>query len=163
MPLLIFIVLPIIELTLFIKVGEEAGVLFVIAAIFLSAMIGMAIVRHQGFSTLQRVNEKLQKGESSAIDVISAFLLALAGLLLILPGFLTDSFGALLLIPPIRGMVAKHLLKKGGGQSVHFYGFSQRSNKNQGDTFEGEYTEENPDRKTINNHASHSIDNDDRK
>ncbi|MCY4045259.1 MAG: FxsA family protein [Cellvibrionales bacterium] len=150
MPLLIFILLPIIELTIFIKVGEVTGALFVISAIFISAMLGVSIVRHQGFSTLRRVNEKLQKGESSAEDVISGFLLALAGLLLVLPGFLTDSFGVLLLIPPVRLFLAKYLVKKGGGQHFQFYGFNQKSHTNHGDVFEGEYTQEQDDPERLN-------------
>ena len=151
MPLLVlFIIIPAIELALFIKVGAIIGVFPILAFIFLSAVIGMAVMQRQGVSTLFKVNEKLEKGETPANEVIQGFLLGVGGVFLILPGFLTDFLGILLLIPPIRRRMASYILRKSAenGQNV-FRFYQQATKKNDEHTFDGEFTREEKTKESL--------------
>ena len=104
MPLfiLLFIGLPLIEIYFLIQVGSEIGAFSTILLSILTAVIGAWLVRHQGFGILMRVRELLDRGEAPAIELMDGALILAAGLFLLLPGFLTDSLGFLLLIPPLR-------------------------------------------------------------
>ena len=112
MPLfLIFIVLPVIELTVLIKVGSHIGVLWTLVLIFLSAVIGVTILRAQGLATLMRASQRMEEGQIPAQELAEGFLLALAGALLITPGFVTDAIGFSLLVPAVRKMLLGSVLK----------------------------------------------------
>ena len=104
MPLffLLFVGVPLVELYLLIQVGSEIGALPTIALSILTAAIGTVLVRVQGFSVLLRVRDMLDRGDVPAIEVLDGALLLIAGLMLLLPGFITDALGFLLLIPPLR-------------------------------------------------------------
>jgi len=104
--LLIFILVPMIELAVLIKVGSHIGVLWTVALIFLTAIIGVAVLRVQGLSTLMRASQRMNEGQLPARELAEGFLLALAGALLLTPGFVTDAFGFLLLVPGVRGAMA---------------------------------------------------------
>lgn len=104
--LILFIVLPVLELAVLIKVGGQIGVLSTIALIFLTALAGITIMRLQGFVTLLRARQRLAEGSLPAAELAEGFLLAMAGLLLLIPGFITDVLGALLLVPPLRRAMA---------------------------------------------------------
>ena len=107
MPLLfIFILVPMIELAVLIKVGSHIGVLWTLALIFLTAIIGVTLLRAQGLATLMRAGQRLQEGQLPAQELAEGFLLALAGALLITPGFVTDAIGFTLLLPGVRGHFA---------------------------------------------------------
>jgi UPF0716 protein FxsA len=99
---LLFAGVPLLELYLLIQVGSEIGALPTIALSILTAVIGTVLVRVQGFSVLLRVRELLDRGELPALEVLDGALLLIAGLLLLLPGFITDALGFLLLLPPLR-------------------------------------------------------------
>jgi UPF0716 protein FxsA len=99
---LLFVGVPLVELYLLIQVGSEIGALPTIALSILTAVIGTFLVRVQGFSVLLRVRDMLDRGEAPAIEVLDGALLLIAGLMLLLPGFITDALGFLLLIPPLR-------------------------------------------------------------
>ncbi|MEC8523524.1 MAG: FxsA family protein, partial [Pseudomonadota bacterium] len=102
MPLLIiFILVPMAELAVLIKVGSAIGVLWTLALIFLTAIIGVHLLRQQGLATLMKANERMQQGALPAQELAEGFLLALAGALLLTPGFLTDAFGFSLLMPGV--------------------------------------------------------------
>lgn len=112
MPLfLIFIVLPVIELTVLIKVGSHIGVLWTLVLIFLSAVIGVTILRAQGLATLMRASQRMEEGQIPAQELAEGFLLALAGALLITPGFVTDAIGFSLLVPAVRKMLLGSVMK----------------------------------------------------
>jgi UPF0716 protein FxsA len=100
--LLILIGLPLFELYFLIRIGSAIGALPTIGLSILTAVLGTLLVRHQGFSVLLRIREMLDRGEVPAIEMIDGALLLVAGLFLLLPGFLTDSIGFLLLLPPLR-------------------------------------------------------------
>ncbi|WP_028294657.1 FxsA family protein [Oceanobacter kriegii] len=120
--LLIFIIVPIIELAVLIQVGGLIGVLPTIAIIFVTAILGVRLLKQQGAGVLLRAQQKMQEGGLPASELAEGFLLALAGALLLTPGFVTDAFGFALLVPAIRhsmiGNVTKFIKPKvmmGGG------------------------------------------------
>lgn len=104
MPLLflLFIIIPVIEITLFIKVGELIGLGYTIALILLSAFIGVNMLRQQGLSTLSRAQQRLNSGEIPGQEMVEGLVLAVGGALLITPGFFTDVIGFCCLIPWTR-------------------------------------------------------------
>jgi UPF0716 protein FxsA len=107
---LIFIVLPIAEIYVIIKVGEAIGVLPTIALLILDSFLGAALLRSQGRAAWNRFNEALAQGRIPAREVFDGAMVILGGAFLITPGFISDVIGLLLLIPPsrsiFRGMVA---------------------------------------------------------
>jgi UPF0716 protein FxsA len=110
----VFILVPIIEIYLFIKVGSQIGALNTVLLVLITAVIGAALLRKQGLSTMQQVQRELQRGELPATSMLQAMLLFIAGALLLTPGFFTDTLGLLLMIPPLRKFVALWLLERSG-------------------------------------------------
>ena len=100
--LALFILIPIIEIAIFIQAGSWLGLGPTLAMILLTAIIGLALIRQQGLATLFRAQEKMQSGEVPAIEMLEGIMLAASGLLLITPGFFTDTIGFLVLVPFIR-------------------------------------------------------------
>lgn len=110
--LLIFFITPIVEMYLLIEVGGYIGAWPTIALVMITAMIGVALLRIQGLSTLTRGVGRLQGGELPAREMIEGLLLAVAGALLLTPGFVTDGIGFILLTPPLRGAIAERVLAR---------------------------------------------------
>jgi len=104
--LALFIGIPALELATFIKVGAQVGVFNTIAFTFLTAIIGVALVRHQGFQALTELRQAADEGRPPVLEIASGALLLLAGILLFIPGFITDALGFLLLVPPLRKALA---------------------------------------------------------
>ena len=100
---------PLLEIALFIKVGGWIGLGPTLALIVLSAVIGAWIVRLQGISVLLRAQRQLAEGSLPVLQAFEGLCLAIAGVLLLLPGFFTDAIGALLLVPAVRRMLYRHL------------------------------------------------------
>lgn len=98
----LFFMLPVLEIAVFIIVGDEIGVLATLALCILSAAIGWIIVQKQGFDTLLRGRAALQTGHFPGQAMFDGVCIVLAGALLILPGFVSDAIGFALLIPPVR-------------------------------------------------------------
>ncbi|MGQ9658763.1 MAG: FxsA family protein [Thermochromatium sp.] len=108
--ILFFIALPLIELYVLIRVGSGIGALPTILLSILTAIMGVWLVRHQGFGVLRRVRDLLDRGEVPAIELLDGALILAAGLCLLVPGFLTDGLGFLLLIPPLRHiLIARYI------------------------------------------------------
>ena len=99
-----------LELYLLIEVGARLGGVETVFLVFMTAIAGTALVRGQGLTVLRR----LQAGRAERAEVLEGPLLVVAALLLLLPGFLTDGAGALLLIPPLRRWVARRLFDRRG-------------------------------------------------
>ena len=110
--LFLIIGIPIIEIYLFIKIGSQIGAFNTISLIFLTAIIGVAYAKHEGFNTLKSGILGLTRNEIPFYEIISGAALAFAALLLILPGFATDIFGILLIFPYTRKMFIKKFSKK---------------------------------------------------
>ncbi len=99
---ILFLVVPLVEIYFLIKVGDVIGAAWTIFAVISTAVIGAGLLRIQGASTLLRAQSNLLKGTLPAMEVMEGFALALSGVLLLTPGFFTDTLGFLLLIPPVR-------------------------------------------------------------
>jgi len=109
---LVFFLTPIVEMYLLIEVGGYIGTLPTIALVMLTAVVGIALLRTQGLATLTRGVGRLQRGEVPAQEMAEGILLAVAGALLITPGFLTDSVGFALLFPQVRAVIARRMLSR---------------------------------------------------
>jgi UPF0716 protein FxsA len=107
--LLLFIGVPLVELYVIVQVGEAIGVLPTIALLLIDTIIGSALVRSQGRTAWRRLNAAIAAGRMPAREVADGAMILLGGALLIAPGFVTDVFGALLLLPPTRAL-ARRLL-----------------------------------------------------
>ncbi len=101
-PFLLFLVIPVVEITLFILVGQHIGVAATIGIILMTAIIGASLVRQQGLQTLARLRSEVDRNEMPAKTLAEGAAILVAGLLLVTPGFLTDTIGFSLLIPPVR-------------------------------------------------------------
>ena len=105
--LLLLVIVPIIEIYLFIKVGLYIGAFNTILLILLTAIIGIMYARYEGFNTLRSGMSQLIKNQMPVYEIISGAVLAFAALLLILPGFATDLVGLLLIFPLTRKLFFK--------------------------------------------------------
>ena len=99
---ILFLVVPLVEIYLLIQVGQVIGAGWTIFLVVLTAVIGVALLRIQGLSTLHRAQRKMQQNELPAMEILEGMGLLVAGALLLTPGFFTDTIGFLLLIPPTR-------------------------------------------------------------
>ena len=106
------ILIPVIEIYLFIEIGGKIGALYTISLIFLTAVIGIYYVKYEGFNTLRSGMSQLIKNEMPVYEIVSGAALAFAALLLIIPGFATDLVGFLLIFPPTRRLVFSKFSKK---------------------------------------------------
>jgi len=110
----LFIIIPLIEIFLFIEIGSAIGAFQTILLIIITAVVGVALLRQQGLSTLQKVQQQMQHGELPAVGMLEGIMLFFAGALLLTPGFFTDVIGFLLLIPPLRKAMALWFLERSG-------------------------------------------------
>ena len=162
--LLLFIFVPIIEIGLFIQVGGFLGLWPTIALVLITAFVGASLVRSQGIQTLMSVQGRLQQGEMPAQQILEGVMLAVAGVLLLTPGFMTDALGMLVLLPAPRAMIAKKMMEKmvvsnmsGGFYAGGQAGFGQSpfgqdpfnrdpsDQSKDGNTFEGEFEKKDDD------------------
>ena len=110
--ILTIIIVPIIEIYLFIKIGSEIGAFTTIFLIFATAVIGVYYAKYEGINTLRSGFQQISKQETPAYEVISGAAIAFAALLLIIPGFATDILGFLLIFPITRKLFFSKFLKK---------------------------------------------------
>ena len=110
--LLTIILVPIIEIYLFIKVGHQIGAFNTISLIFITAVIGIIYARYEGLNTLKSGFSQLIKNELPGYEIISGAAIAFAAILLIIPGFATDLIGFLLIFPLTRKFFLGKLFKK---------------------------------------------------
>ena len=110
--ILAIIIIPIIEIYLFIKIGSEIGAFTTIFLIFSTAIIGLYYAKYEGINTLRSGFQQLSKNETPAYEVISGAAIAFAALLLIIPGFATDILGFFLIFPLTRRLFFRKLSKK---------------------------------------------------
>ena len=110
--LLLIILIPVIEIYLFIKIGAQIGALTTILLIFITAVLGVYYARYEGLNTLKAGFVQLSKKETPAYEVISGAAIAFAALLLIIPGFATDLLGFILIFPITRKIILNKFSKK---------------------------------------------------
>jgi UPF0716 protein FxsA len=110
---ILFIVVPIAELAILIQVGQLIGVWWTILLLVAGAVLGSTLLRAQGRAAWRRFNDTLSGGRIPHREVIDGVLIIFGGALLLTPGFLTDAFGLLFLIPPTRALMRRLLLRRG--------------------------------------------------
>ena len=126
--LLLIILVPIIEIYLFIKIGSQIGAFTTISLIFFTAIIGVYYARYEGLNTLRSGVSQLYKNQMPLFELMSGAALAVAAFLLILPGFATDVLGFLLIFPITRKLIFFLIAKKKRGEV-----------RDKDDLIEGEY------------------------
>ena len=109
--ILSIILIPIVEIYLFIKIGTNIGTFNTISLVFITAIIGVVYARYEGLNTLRSGFSQLIKNESPAYEIISGAAIAFAALLLIIPGFATDMIGFLLILPLTRKLFFGKIFK----------------------------------------------------
>ena len=136
--LLLIILIPIVEIYLFIKIGSQIGAFNTILLIFLTAAVGIYYARYEGLNTLKSGFSQLIQNGSPAYEIISGAAIAFAALLLIIPGFATDILGFVLIFPITRKLIFGKVSKK----------FQQKKNK-KNNFIDGDFKdiEDNDDRK----------------
>ena len=130
-----FIVLPILEMYILIEVGSFIGALNTIGLVLLTALLGLILLRQQGFRTLLNARNKLIQAELPTEEIVTGIFLAIGGALLLTPGFVTDFIGFMCLLPFTRSFLMSLI-------ATSFFdvsGFSQKKEEKQGNWIEGEY------------------------
>lgn len=130
LPLILFFAYISIEVYVFIRVADALGLFVALGLVVLTSVIGLSLVRDKGFKNLVLLQQKMRDGDNPTEQMIKSVSLIVAGILLLLPGFVSDLFGFLLLLP----MLQKRLLLK---LMPHIY--FRRTGTQSGRTFEGEY------------------------
>ena len=109
--LLLFIIVPVVELYILIEVGKKIGSLNTIGIIILTGILGAYLVKSQGFMILKKIQNDLNESILPGNSLIQGAIILAGGILLLTPGFITDIIGFIFLIPVSRRMVKKYLLK----------------------------------------------------
>jgi UPF0716 protein FxsA len=148
--LIAFIGVPIIEIAVFIEVGERIGLWSTLAIVVLTAIAGTTLLRLQGLSTLRRAQEAMARNQLPLKEVFDGLCLLVAGALLLTPGFVTDAMGALLFIPAVRAglrhLIGRYILSR---HDVHVHQhwehretrWDGQDTPPQGDVIDGEFEE----------------------
>lgn len=110
--LLLFIVIPVIEITVLINVGQAIGTWYTVGLVLLSAFVGVNMLRYQGLSTLARAQERMNIGQIPGDEMVEGIVLAVGGALLLTPGFVTDVIGFVCLIPLSRRWLARLVMSR---------------------------------------------------
>lgn len=129
----LLLLLPLLELYVIIKVGSQIGALLTVLLVVGTAFWGIAMMRAQGFTTMRRMQQAMNRGEAPALAALEGLAVGLGGMLLLFPGFVTDTLGLLCLIPPTRRWLIIRLIRRvmvppagpsgpGPGQGRHIEG-----------------------------------------
>ena len=110
--ILLILLIPIIEIYLFIKIGSQIGAFTTISLIFITAIVGLYYAKYEGLNTMRSAIKQIVRNEIPIYEIVSGAALAFAALLMILPGFLTDIIGLLIIFPWTRKMFLKKISKK---------------------------------------------------
>jgi UPF0716 protein FxsA len=105
-----FLAIPLIEIAILIEIGKVFGAAYTIILVIGTAALGAALLRQQGLSTIAKVQMNMDQGNLPATELIEGLMLLVAGALLLTPGFFTDVFGFLVLIPALRRRIAQTFL-----------------------------------------------------
>jgi UPF0716 protein FxsA len=104
--------LPLVEIATFVLVGSKIGVLATIALVILASIAGSILLRIQGFGAMQRIRAELAAGRDPGRELAHGFMILVAGVLLLIPGFVTDVIGILLFIPPVRDLAWRFIKRR---------------------------------------------------
>ncbi len=153
LPFLLFILVPLAELAILIKLGEVIGIAATILLVVATAVIGVSLLKRQGLAALSRARSDVETGEFPVESVVDGACLLVAGAFLLTPGLLTDTVGFSLLVPGVRRGLARWLFNKlmtsghvhvggfgaGGGRHGHDAPHQQDTPASDGPVIEGEY------------------------
>lgn len=135
---------------LLITVGSQIGALPTIGLVLLTAVVGLALLRQQGISTLLKANQRMQTGQIPAQEMAEGIFLAVGGALLLTPGFITDAIGFACLIPGIRKVLLGLVLKRWQVVQVRRYqqysGFRDDSSQQSNRTIDGDFQRHDRDK-----------------
>ncbi len=121
--LVLFILVPIIEIAVFIQVGEQIGLSWTLLVVIATAILGVNLLKQQGFKAWQEIQLSLAQGQIPAVEMAAAAQLLFAGGLLLTPGFVTDVVGFLLMVPQVRLHLARMLIAQGMFKAKQSQGF----------------------------------------
>ena len=139
---ILFIVVPIAELAVIIQVGQLIGVWWTIALLLADSVLGSMLMRSQGRAAWRRFNAAISEGRAPAREVLDGVLVIFGGALLITPGFITDVFGILFLLPPTRVLVRGLLVRRA---TLRVMSSMQRSDSRDGGDVDGTAVDIGPD------------------
>jgi len=143
---IIFIVVPLVEIGLFIKVGGAIGLGMTLVIVILTALLGSTLLRIQGLSTFERARTSMDQGQIPVDQVVHGLFLLVAGVLLLTPGFFTDAVGFALFFPGLRlalGQKIMGLMAARGGIHMETHVYSETRGRDGGSTIiEGEVIDE---------------------
>ncbi len=143
--------LPFIEIATFIVVGGKIGVLWTIGLVVLSSVVGVLLLRRQGFGAINRIRKEVAAGRNPGRELAHGAMIMLAALLLLIPGFVSDIIGLLLFIPPVRDLVSKFLTRRitvMSSFSASFGGFATRKRGDKTIDLDAEDFSRGPDKKS---------------
>ena len=132
---ILFLVVPFVEIYLLVEIGARIGAPWTILLVVLTAIVGAWLVRVQGLATWRRFQASLARNELPATALAEGLCLLIAGALLLTPGFFTDAAGFACLIPPLRRILIKHLLRR----SLWKMGKDSRQPRGSGEPLDGNY------------------------
>lgn len=138
----IFVIVPIIEIALFIKVGGFIGLWPTLAIVFLTALAGSTLLRSQGLATLTTLQNNLRTGGDPVNPIAHGALILVAGVLLLTPGFFTDFLGLSLMVPKVRVWVIKWIGRRIAEGSIRVYSNTNAPPRSRYDdtTLDGDFT-----------------------
>jgi UPF0716 protein FxsA len=134
---LLLILVPMVEIYFLIQVGSVIGAIPTIALVIFTALLGAMLLRFQGLSTLARTRLAMAQGQVPATAMLEGVLLVFAGVLLLIPGFVTDALGFALLVPPLRQALVHWFIARAGFGSGGRKGAPRQPRQNH--TIEGEF------------------------
>jgi len=145
----IFVVVTLAEIYVLVSVGQAIGGLSTVLLVIITAFIGSSLLRQQGWSTMAKAQQSMAEGRTPAIEMLEGVVILVSGILLLTPGFLTDAFGLLGLMPWSRRYFINHFLEKNAERvfksrsSVFIHKSETTESKNKKDeTIEGEFWED---------------------
>ena len=139
--LIIFIAIPIIEIALFIQIGGAIGLYPTLAIVLLTALIGTTLLKSQGLSALGTLQSSIQLGQNPMKQIIHGAMILISGVFLLTPGFFTDAFGILLLVPQFRSFLinlgAERFANK---MNINTFNTKHTNSTDKTDVYEADYT-----------------------
>jgi UPF0716 protein FxsA len=143
----LFVLVPIAEISLLIRVGGAIGAINTIIFVVFTAVLGAYLVRQQGFAVISKLQEETNAGRMPAMQIAEGVALLFAGAVLLTPGFLTDAVGFALLMPPIRQAIIAWVTSRSLSGSTNFtftqHGAGRPRAQSGPDVIEGEYSDPN--------------------
>ena len=147
---LIFVAMTILEIVVLMAVGDVIGKWETVILIIVTALIGSTLLKQQGWSTMAKAQQSIAEGKTPALEMLEGVVILVSGVLLITPGFITDSLGLLGLMPWTRRYFINHILEKNAERVfsqrnsvfIHRTKNQEQTSNNKNETIEGEFWED---------------------